>query len=365
VGPLSADLVGSMQARPAKRHRPIGPPDRTRARAALPGFSTRRPRAHWLAVLLGLAVALPAGAVRRCGDDVDGGPVPCACGDLLASSHTLGPADFPPGDGPCPGNGLLVSTSGAITLRLNGRTITGTGHGVGVLVLGGGSLALDGPGRIEGFESGVVARGKSALASVVGVELVANRLDGLWAMGDGYSIQGVVAEGNGRDGFALGGGAFALDANRAVHNMRWGFNVHGIGAHVGGGLGNEAVGNMMGGFHLMGTMHQVVGVTALDNHGDGFFASARQAVFSGIRADRNVGDGVQIMGMTLAVGETTATDNRGFGVSVNGADLQDRGGNSGSGNAGLSGMTEIPSVMLSETLGPLVQCRIGATTACR
>jgi hypothetical protein len=28
-------------------------------------------------------------------------------------------------------------------------------------------------------------------------------------------------------------------------------------------------------------------------------------------------------------------------------------------------MTEMPSVMLSETLGPLVQCRIGAATACR
>src|SRR6266705_3395312 len=117
--------------------------------------------------LLGVVLAAgPASALRRCGDDVDGGAVPCACGDLLVGSHRLDAAD-PVTTARCPGNGLVV-------------------HG---------TLSLVGPGSIERFETGVRAEGDAPLARVTAVRVADNRLDGLVAHAEGYALQGSVAEG--------------------------------------------------------------------------------------------------------------------------------------------------------------------------
>src|SRR5437867_3370901 len=84
-----------------------------------------------LLTLLGVVLAaVPAAAMRRCGDDVAGRAVACSCGDLLVSSRRLGPAD-PVTTTRCAGNGLVVDGPGAVTLDLGGRTIAGNGQGVG------------------------------------------------------------------------------------------------------------------------------------------------------------------------------------------------------------------------------------------
>src|SRR5437773_6779862 len=65
-----------------------------------------------LLTLLGVVLAAgPASALRRCGDDVDGGAVPCACGDLLVGSHRLDAAD-------------PVTTADRKSTRLNSSHIT-------------------------------------------------------------------------------------------------------------------------------------------------------------------------------------------------------------------------------------------------
>jgi hypothetical protein len=305
-----------------------------------------------------------ANAMRPCGDDIDGHGkhVTCSCGDLLVSSHTLTPADHVT-HGACPGTGLLVAADGPVTLDLNGRTVSGTGQGAGVLVVKG-RLDLVGPGTIDGFEHGVIARGSAALGSVMAIRSVHNRLDGFFAEADGYTIQGSVAEENGRDGFALGGSAYAVDGNRAVGNHRYGFNAWGMGAHLGGGLGNEAAFNGMLGFYLRGMMHEMVGATATGNNGDGVMASVMQTLLTDVHAAGNAGDGLQVMGMAIAIGASTADDNRGYGISVMGMDIDDRGGNRGAGNAGLVGLAGTPSVRANENPA-LVQCRIGMMTECR
>src|SRR5437867_10783816 len=153
-----------------------------------------------LALTLVVAFAGPARAVRSCGDDVDGHGkrVACACGDVLVSSRVLGPADEVTA-APCPANGLVVAASGPVTLDLGGRTIAGNGQGIGVLVVRG-SLLLVGPGAVERFQVGVLAHGVQALRSAVNVRVAGNRLDGLVAQGDGFTVVGSVAEGNGRTG---------------------------------------------------------------------------------------------------------------------------------------------------------------------
>jgi hypothetical protein len=329
--------------------------------------SAARPlrRAGWLALVISIVLVAPAGAMRRCGDDVDGRgtSVPCACGDILVSSRTLTAADRVTHE-PCPGNGVVVAADGRVTLALSSRTLRGSGHGVGVLVLRG-TLDLTGPGTIQGFETGVLARGAAALAEIVGVHAVDNRLDGVFAEADGYAIQGSIAEGNGRDGFAAGGNAFALDGNRAVGNHRYGISIWGMGAHVGGGLGNDASANGMAGFYVRGMMHDIVGATAIENGGDGVFAGVMHALFSGTYAAHNVRDGLHVMGMGLAFQGNTADDDLGYGVWVMGMDVDDRGGNAGSGNAGLTGLAGTPSVRESQSSPALVQCRMGMTTGCR
>lgn len=324
----------------------------------------RLPSAKWLGLVVSLLLVAPAGATRRCGDDVDGhgSRVPCACGDLLVASHTLTAADHVT-HGSCPGTGLLVAADGPVTLDLDGRALRGDGQGVGILVLRG-TLDLRGPGTIEGFETGVLARGPAALGAVMAVRSANNRLDGFFVEADGYTIQGSTAEANGRDGFALGGNAFALDGNRASGNHRYGFSVWGMGGHVGGGLGNDATANGMAGFYLRGMMHDLVGATSTANGGEGLSASGMHLLVSGAHAADNARDGLQVMGMGIAIQGSTADDNRGYGIWVMGMNIDDRGGNHGTGNAGLVGLAGNPSA--KNGLSPaLVQCRMGMMTECR
>jgi hypothetical protein len=316
-------------------------------------------------VALALAVAAPADAMRRCGDHVPGRrrPVPCRCGDVLVSSRTLNRHDGVT-RAPCRGGGLLVNADGLVRLDLGGHRLQGSGHDAGVFVLRG-TLDLAGPGSIEGFQSGVVARGPRALASVAGVRLADNRLDGLAADADGYTLQGSVAERNGRDGFVLDGNGYAADGNRATENGRWGFDVCGMGGHLGGGLGNEATGNRMAGFYLRGMMHALVGATANANVGDGVFGDVIHTMLVGVRADGNLKSGVRLMGTANAVGDTVAVGNRGVGVSVMGAGSEDRGGNRGEGNVGIVGYGRTPSRVLGGMMAPLTQCQVGMMTVCR
>ena len=328
------------------------------------GLCRARRRALGLLMAAGLVLAAGrASAMHRCGDDVDGKPVACGCGDLLVSSRTLGAADAVTKK-PCAGNGLVVAASGPIRLDLGGRTIAGNGQGVGVLVVRG-TLSLVGPGSIERFETGVRAQGEAPLASVVAVRLAGHRLDGLVAQGDGYSIEGSVAEGNGRDGFALGGTGYALDGTRASGNGRYGFKLVGMGAHVGGGIGNEARANGMDGFWLLGGMHQVVGATAAGNGGDGLVGTVVHTLFAGVHADANGRSGLVASGSGLVVRDSTATANRTFGIWVMGRGVEDGGGNRGADNAGLMGPSGHLSEMMSTMMAPLVQCRIGMMGECR
>jgi hypothetical protein len=329
-------------------------------------FPGRGPIRLALALTVALAArsARPAAATRACGDHVPGHrrAVACRCGDTLVSSRTLGKADRITRKS-CRGTGLVVRASGPVTLAFDGRTIRGQGQGAGVLVVSG-SLSLAGPGAIEGFGVGALAHGKTALASVVAMRFSDNRTWGLSADSDGYAVQGSLAERNGRDGFALGGNAYALDGNRATGNRRYGFYLLGMGAHVGGGLGNEAIQNGRGGFWLYGMLYEVVGASAVANGDYGFFAMGMHARLAGIRASGNEGVGLRGMGMALALENNVATENGGFGIWVSGGMLDDRGGNSGADNVGLMGGAAIEPTGLRERAPELIQCRIG-TAACR
>jgi hypothetical protein len=246
---------------------------------------------------------------RRCGDDVDGRTVPCDCGDLLVSSRTLGPED-PITQRACEGTGLLVDVPAdrpAPTLALGGQTLGGTGHGVGIHVLGGGEggLTLLGPGTVARFGTGILAPG-GELAHLDGVTATDNRGDGISVGGQAFRVQHSEAARNGRDGFALRGTAYRVDGNRALHNVRHGFALAGREGAIGSTIANEASGNGGEGFMLRGRDHALTDPVAIGNGSDGIRARVTRGRINRAYAASNRRHGVKAAGANVELLEDDA-----------------------------------------------------------
>src|SRR5438552_33261 len=199
------------------------------------------------------------------------------------------------------------------------------------------------------------------LLMAAGLVLAAGRASAMHRCGDDVGGKAVAC----RCGYllvssrTLGGSGYALDGTRASGNGRYGFKLVGMGAHVGGGIGNEARANGMDGFWLLGGMHQVVGATTAGNGGDGLVGTVVHTLFAGVHADANGRSGLVASGSGLVVRDSTATANRTFGIWVMGRGVEDGGGNRGADNAALMGPSGHLSEMMSTMMAPLVQCRIG------
>jgi hypothetical protein len=254
-------------------------------------------------VLACLLAAGPASGAP-CGDDVDGRgtAVPCACGDTLVSSRTLGPID-PVTRAPCPAGGLVVHVPAhrpAAVLALGGHDLQGSGRGTGIVVTSGGrgGLTLLGPGSVTGFARGVDAAADAlAVASEVGA--FDNRTDGFTVAGVGWTVRACEASGNGRDGFTLRGAHFRVDGNRAYGNRRSGFRISGFEGAV---SGNEAAANGRDGIVVSGRDVDVLDQTATANGGAGLSARIVRGRVDGTVAAGNVREGLRAHGVGLGVG---------------------------------------------------------------
>jgi hypothetical protein len=301
--------------------------------------------AGWIrAVLLALLVLgiVSPGAAKLCGDDVAGQDVPCACGDTVASDVLL--TDDPVLSVRCPSDGLIVRAPGAasgLTVDLAGRTLRGSGHGVGVWLVHGGPggarlVSSGGPATIEGFRDGVVADGSQAAALIEGVVLRANTRDGLRLFDvDATEVRGAQALASGRDGFAVSGKRFRLTANRAVGSERHGYHIMGADGRLGtAGAGNVAESSGHRGFVIMGMGHHLVDCVAAGSGRDGVRLSGMHYRVNGCLAQHNGGDGIAGQGMDWQLAGNQALGNANNGITVSGGDVIDGGGNSGSGNHG-------------------------------
>lgn len=268
-----------------------------------------------VALLLVLLAVLPAtvlGGPRRCGDDVDGAAVPCACGDVLVSGRTLGPAD-PITRAPCAGDGLLVripEDRPGETLGLGAHTIAGTGRGVGIRVQEASGLVIAGPGTIRAFDRGVVApRGVARLTDLLVTD---NRTDGIQTRGPA-AITRCESLRNGRDGFALVGTGWTADGNRSRHNGGRGFLASGRGGALGGVSGNEVTENGGDGILLRGRRHRLDDTTARGNGGAGVRLRATESRATGNVFEANGGPGLHV------AAHDTTVDARDAGAIVRGA----------------------------------------------
>jgi hypothetical protein len=303
-------------------------------------MSTTRALATALVLTAVVALAGPAVA-KRCGDDVDGADVPCACGDEVVSSTVLG--DDPVVRTVCPYDGLLIRTrdeATSIVLDLAGHTLRGRGRGVGLRVLGGGPggatiISSGAPAALEGFDDGIVARGRDGIAVVQDLAIRGSRRDGMRVTGRDFVVRRVHVAGARRDGFALGGSGFEISDTHAEDCGRFGYFVMGDSGVVGGpGAGNRADRSGMAGFNVMGIGHTLADCTAQGGRKDGVVVQAAQVDVRGCAARDNSGDGITGTGSHLHLADNQAVDNGGDGVAVRGHALIDGGGNRGAGNRG-------------------------------
>ncbi len=189
-------------------------------------------------LVLCAGVALAA----NCGDDVKGQRIPCACGDTVVSDARLARTD-PVVTQRCLQDGLTIRAAGqveSLTLDLAGLPLTGSGVGVGIRVINGGSLGAiliggkDGaPGQVAGFRVGVSARGARGLRAAENLLVLGNETDGLRISGRGTALGGVVADDNGRSGVRAHGRDHNLEGVSATGNQRYDLRVSGNGHFVG------------------------------------------------------------------------------------------------------------------------------------
>lgn len=291
-----------------------------------------------LIVLAGLA---GAAAAKRCGDDVGGVDVPCACGDEVVSSTVLG--DDPVVRSTCRFDGLLLRATDdrtSLVLDLAGHTLRGKGRGIGLRVVNGGPggasiISRGAPGTLDGFDDGIVARGRDGIALIQDVAIRGSQRDGMRVTGRDFVVRRVSIAGARRDGFALAGSGFEISETHAEDCGRFGYFVMGDSGVIGGpGSGNVADRSGSAGFSLMGIGHTLADCAARGGRKDGIVLQASRLDVRGCQARDNDGDGITGSGSQLHLAGNQAVDNGGDGVAVRGPGLIDGGGNRGAGNRG-------------------------------
>jgi hypothetical protein len=296
-------------------------------------------RHHVAAGLAALLIAAPAVA-GLCGDDIDGRDVPCACGDVVVSSVVLGD-DPVVTAGPCPADGLIVRNPDSprtLVIDLHGRTLRGSGTGVGLRVLAGGPggalvVSGGGPALISGFADGITARGVDALARLEDVVIADPRRDGVRISGSEFQVRRVEVHGAVRDGFSLGGRGFEIANTRAIGSGRYGYFVMGHAARIGRpGAGNLAERSGAAGFNVMGGGHLIADCGAEYGRKVGVHLQAAEMDVRGCRATDNAGNGIEGLGNAWRLSGNEAVRNGGDGLRVRGPGLVDEGGNRGSDN---------------------------------
>ena len=308
----------------------------------LPMPQVLRPARVVALALLALAVGLvDRAAAKRCGDDVDGVDVPCACGDEVVASTVL--TDDPVTATLCPHDGLLIRAEDervSLLLDLGGHTLRGRHGGVGLRVVAGGPggariVSRAGVATLEDFDDGVVGRGRDAVALVQDLVVRGSRRDGVRVTGRDFVVRRVTVAGAHRDGFALGGTGFEISDTRAEDCGRFGYLVMGDSGIIGGqGAGNVADRSGMAGFSLMGSGHTLAECRARGGRKDGVVLQAARLDVRGCESRDNAGDGISGTGNGLHLEGNVALDNGGDGVVVRGPRMIDGGGNRGAGNRG-------------------------------
>ena len=187
-----------------------------------------------LSVMLGLTLLFGlagAGWAAPCGDSTGPGGtlVPCNCGDSPTTDTKLRPAQDPvcfdpldtqPGDLPCPGDGLIMNTSG-VTLNLDACHIKGSlaPGSAGIRISSGvNNLEIRNAGPITDFEFGIFSDNTTNGTTIRNTRIRENSANGIDVIGDNNEIIANRVGQNGGYGIICSGDNNLLSKNQAREN---------------------------------------------------------------------------------------------------------------------------------------------------
>ena len=225
-----------------------------------------------------------------------------------------------------------------ITINLRGKTLRGSGYGVGLLITYGGAggalvTSVGRRARINGFMDGIVAHGANAVALLENISIRRSVHDGVRIQAPDYAIRHVETRSCGGDGFSLGGQHFAITGTLAIDNRHSGYSVAGKDGTIGvSGAGNTALRSGSSGFSLSGSGHRLVDCVASESAKEGVRLSGMYYTVTGCVAERNGADGIVGLGGDWWVNGNRATGNGKNGVLLGGPNVRDAGGNTGTAN---------------------------------
>jgi hypothetical protein len=187
------------------------------------------------------------------------------CGTTITTSTTL-TSDIRG----CVADGLVVAGDG-VTLDLANHTISGTGQGVGIRIVGSGITVKN--GSVDSFGTGIRTTPEVSFASkIVDVAVSRNAGDGV----DLIAFSGLIRDStimlNAANGIQLGGAAASTVTGNIVFR-------------------NGAVG-ILGSPHSDGVTYRNNNV--FENGGDGIFALESTSTFAGNMSRRNGGNGIEV-----------------------------------------------------------------------
>lgn len=248
-------------------------------------------------LLAGIFLSALAGPAwgAACGDAIEGGRVPCACGDRVVTDTVLWATD-PVVAEPCRGDGLVIDAptgSDGLTLNLGGQSLLGNGRGAGIRVVDGGRLGSvivggdedEGRGEIARFELGIRASGSSALREVRGLDIHDNTGDGLSLKASGALVADVATSRNGGDGLVVNGHGNEVSALVSEHNKGNGLVVRGSATTVAG----QSVANGGHGAAVSGRGNTVRSLVTAANAGASVAATGSSHDVAGVQSAGDAG----------------------------------------------------------------------------
>jgi hypothetical protein len=202
-----------------------------------------------------------------------------------------------------------------VTLDLGGHRITGTGEGVGILVMGGATVRN---GAVTGFASGLVLEGATIQSLRItnnGIGVVSDDFpSGMFSVRDSEITRNVL-------GMDMLGGWGDLTGNRVAFNDGDGIDNGGMAEPV-LYAGNDVSHNGGRGIYAQDTTTQFVGNTASFNASDGIavsdvYGSFFPYWFAGNVADNNGGFGIAFAGVPTSTSPPGTVDGGGNAAKHN------------------------------------------------
>jgi parallel beta-helix repeat protein len=283
-------------------------------------------RTNWF-VILGISLFMivifnsPA-AAQTCG-----GSQPCECGDRVTSNRNLAAGVDPVLSTVCPDNGLIMDTPN-VTLDIGRRNkIVGSGDSIGILITADGVTIKN--GGVDNFATGISGTTNDSRIETIRPHLngVGVALgdeddgigDGIFLVGDGNDLIGILAKNNANNGVTVLGNDNLLQGHNDEYNGFHGILVRGNLNHLVANLASENRKSGPGnGITVRGSNNNIERSRVTKMNTNGIVVDGDNNTLSQNQVVKQDQKGIVVDGANNVLTENKATGSKGVGIIVTG-----------------------------------------------